>query len=81
MYKVKSIVIYQRKLEYVKQQFQSIFTIKLPVNVNLFSMGDAKATATSSIPKKIVKKFVLTMLQLAQIDIPVQFKFLCLHFF
>ena len=71
MYKVKSIVIYQRKLEYVKQQFQSIFTIQLQVNVNLFSMGDAKATAISSIQKKIVKKIVLTMLQLAQIDIPV----------
>ena len=71
MYKVKSIVIYQRKLEYVKQQFQSIFTIQLQVNVNLLCMGDAKATAISSIQKKIVKKFVLTMLRLAQIDIPV----------
>ena len=71
MYKVKSIVIYQRKLEYAKQQFQSIFTIKLPVNVNLLCMGDAKATKISSIQKKIVKKFVLTMLRLAQIDIPV----------
>ena len=67
--KVKSIVTYQRKLEYAKERFQSIFTTQLPVNVNLLSMEDVKVTATSSIQKKTVKKIVLIMLQLAQIDI------------